>query len=113
MPAPPQTLETLQNNQARNCAAKSASPPPKTMPEIWRLAPDSPNMNINPPITMATSASDRAKGPVNVSSRLLAARSQGDWANASVGKRRRAVNTITLTRRVNLIAKPQGMEYLP
>ena len=31
------------------------------MPEIWRLAPPSPNMNISPPITMATSASERAK----------------------------------------------------
>jgi hypothetical protein len=62
---------------------------------------------------MATSASERAKGPVNVRSRLLAARSQGDWANASVGKRRRAVNTITLTRRVNLTTKSQGISKPP
>ena len=83
------------------------------MPEIWRVAPPSPNMNISPPITMATNASDRASGPVNVRSRLLAARSQGDWANASVGKRRRAVNTITLTRRTKLTTEPQGMATPP
>jgi hypothetical protein len=70
-------------------------------------------MNISPPITIATSASDRASGPVNVRSRLLAARSQGDWANASVGKKRRAVNTITLTRRVNLTTKSQGISKPP
>ena len=44
---------------------------------------------------------------------LGAARSQGDWADASVGQRRRAVNTITLTRRVNLTSKSQAMENLP
>ena len=35
---------------------------------------------VSPPITIATSASDRASGPVNAASRLLAARSQGDCA---------------------------------
>ena len=66
-----------QNNQVRNWPANSASPPPNTMPEICRFAPPSPNMNISPPMTMATSASDRASGPVNVSARLFAARSHG------------------------------------
>ena len=33
-------------------------------------------------MTIATSASDRASGPVNVSARLLAARSQGDCAKS-------------------------------
>ena len=60
------TSASPQNSQARNCAANSASPPPKTMPEICRFAPPSPNMNIRPPITIATRASDRASGPVNV-----------------------------------------------
>jgi hypothetical protein len=69
-------------------------------------------MNISPPITIATSASDRASGPVNVRSRLLAARSQGDWANASVGKKRRAVNTITLSRLKELTSELQAMEDL-
>jgi hypothetical protein len=49
-------------------------------------------MNINPPMTMATSASDRASGPVNVNSKLLAALSQGDaCANAMAGDRTTAV----------------------
>src|SRR5215471_21124014 len=39
-------------------------------------------MNMSPPMTMATSASDRASGPVNVNARLFAARSHGACANA-------------------------------
>ena len=53
---------------------------------IWRLAPPSPYMNIRPPSTIATSASERASGPVNEISRLAAARSQGDCASASAGE---------------------------
>src|SRR4051812_3548640 len=55
------------------------------MPEIWRFAPASPNMNIRPPMTMATSAKERASGPVNVRARLFAARSHGDCARAIAG----------------------------
>jgi hypothetical protein len=44
---------------------------------------------------------------------LLAARSQGDWANASVGKRRRAVNTIKLTRRTNVTTEPRDIDNPP
>ena len=40
------------------------------MPLICRFAPPSPNMNIRPPMTIATSASDRASGPVKVASSL-------------------------------------------
>jgi len=36
-----------------------------------------PNMNISPPMTIETSASDRASGPVKVDSRFVAARSHG------------------------------------
>jgi hypothetical protein len=72
------------DEELRREQRKSAA---ETMPEIWRFAPLSPYMNISPPITIATSASDRANGPVNVRSRLLAARSQGDWADASVWAR--------------------------
>src|SRR5688572_9380386 len=59
------------------------------MPEIWRFAPASPYMNISPPMTIATSANDRARGPVKVAARLPAARSHGDvavCANAIVGR---------------------------
>jgi hypothetical protein len=45
-------------------------------------------MNIKPPMTIATSARDRANGPVKVRARLLAARSHGDCANANVGASR-------------------------
>jgi hypothetical protein len=63
MPSPPQSVdETCQNNQARNCVADSASPPPNTMPEIWRFAPPSPNMKSSPPMTMATSARRSRQG---------------------------------------------------
>jgi hypothetical protein len=41
-------------------------------------------MNMSPPRTIATSASERASGPVNEVSRLAAARSQGDWARSDV-----------------------------
>ena len=53
------------------------------MPLICRLAPPSPNMNIRPPITIATRASDRASGPVKAASRFEAARSHGDCASAT------------------------------
>src|SRR5205085_5890404 len=55
------------------------------MPEIWRFAPASPNIIISPPITIATSASARATGPVNVRAKLFAARSHGDCASATAG----------------------------
>src|SRR5258708_33490816 len=42
-------------------------------------------MNIRPPMTIATSARERASGHVNVVERLLAARSHGDWASADAG----------------------------
>src|SRR5467141_291511 len=100
MPRPPEKCDrTCQNNQTRNCAANSASPPPKTMPEICRLAPPSPNMNINPPITIATSASDLASGPVNVRSRLLAALSHGDCAKAVAGRQSKIARTAVPVRR--------------
>ena len=57
------------------------------MPLICRLAPPSPNMNIRPPMTIATSASERASGPVNVASRFEAARSHGDCARAECWER--------------------------
>src|SRR5438128_1724200 len=66
-----------QNSHARNWLAKSARPPPNTMPEICRFAPDSPNINRSPPITMATRANERASGPVKDAWRLSAARSHG------------------------------------
>ena len=47
-----------QNNQTRNCAAKSASPPPNTMPEIWRLAPASPHKHQS-----AYDDGDKGEGP--------------------------------------------------
>src|SRR5579864_9378274 len=50
------------------------------MPAICRLAPASPNMNIRPPMTMATR--ERASGPAKEVSRFVAACSQGDWAKA-------------------------------
>src|SRR2546426_7657534 len=90
---------SLQNNQTKNWPANRASPPPKTMPEICRFAPPSPNMNISPPMTIATSASDRASGPVKVVAKLLAARSQGDCASAIVGTRT-AATTMMLARRI-------------
>jgi hypothetical protein len=42
-------------------------------------------MNIRPPMTIDTSASDRASGPVNVVSRFEAARSHGDCAKHDKG----------------------------
>ena len=68
------------------------------MPLIWRFAPPSPNMNMSPPITIATSASERANGPVNVCSRLPAARSHGDCACRSAGATSTAVTTANLNR---------------
>src|SRR5688572_28865096 len=58
-------------------------------------------MNISPPITIDTSASDRASGPVNVSARLIAARSQGDCASATVGTN----NRIATAKSVDLARK--------
>ena len=87
---PVHRVQIDQNNQVRNCAAKSASPPPNTITEICRLAP-APIIDMGPPSTMATSASDRAKGPVNVVARLFAAHSRrglggrGDWTDQQQG----------------------------
>jgi len=52
-------------------------------------------------MTMATRASDRASGPVNVSARLLAARSHGDCANAAIGSDKSIASVTTLVRRRN------------
>ncbi len=84
------------------------------MPEIWRLAPPSPNMKSRPPMTIATRASERASGPVKVASRLAAARSQGDCcANASDGAASTiSVTTITRARRVNDRRDHTGMGHL-
>ena len=46
-------------------------------------------------------------------SEALRKAAQARWAKPSVGRRRSAVNTITLTRRVNLNTEPQGMKHLP
>src|SRR5689334_1414734 len=98
---------TIQNSHVRNCPANSARPPPNTMPLICRLAPASPNMNIRPPITIATSDRDRASGPVNVASRLSAARSQGlCCAYALTGTNRSAVPRITM----RVLAEKRGAD---
>src|SRR5688572_3002714 len=55
-------------------------------------------MNISPPITIDTSASDRASGPVNVSARLVAARSQGDCASATIGTNNRIATAKSVDR---------------
>src|SRR5258705_5288359 len=83
-----------QNSHVMNWPAKSARPPPNTIPEICRLAPPSANINMRPPITIATRASDRASGPVNVSARLFAARSHGDWARTIAGTVMTMANTM-------------------
>ena len=90
---------TGQNNQLRNCPAKRASPPPNTIPDICRFAPPSPNIAISPPMTIATSASERASGPVKVSARLLAARSHGACARATTGRSKTMAKVATAARR--------------
>ncbi|PYR95474.1 MAG: hypothetical protein DMF84_00840 [Acidobacteria bacterium] len=95
----------------RDGAANSAVPPPKTVPLIRRLAPASLSMHMRPPRTIAMSASERARGPMNELSTCRPGRSRGDWA-AAVSAQMRVVVIVVLAglRRSRIVAPPGELE---
>jgi hypothetical protein len=72
---------------SKGITLNSALPTPKMTPAIVRFAPPSPNANINPPTTIATSAKPVAIGPVKAASRTCTACVQGDIQNLRQVKR--------------------------
>src|SRR6266849_11207614 len=78
-------------SQALNLTAAMAMPTPKRTPASTRFEPPSPNANVNPETTMATSDGPRAMVLVKACCRTLTAFSHGEFACAKAGTARARV----------------------
>src|ERR1700730_1259917 len=84
----PITLAYAGKSQVRKFTAAIAIPTPKSTPARMRFEPPSPNANVSPPTTIATSDSPRAIVLVNASCKTLTAFSQGEFPCAKAGAAR-------------------------